>query len=62
MYRDRLTSHGVVLLRLGAAPLADRVARLEQAWASVEAHPIGKFIVITPTKVRIRDLAAEKPG
>jgi hypothetical protein len=42
--------------------LADRIARLEQAWASVEAQPIGKFIVITPSKVRIRDLATDEAG
>jgi hypothetical protein len=47
---------------LGELPLADRLARLEQAWASVEAHPTGKFIVITPSKIRIRDLVTEQAG
>ncbi len=62
IFRDRLTSHGVVLLRLGELPLIDRLSRLEQAWASVEAHPTGKFIVITSSKIRIRDLVKEKAG
>jgi predicted nuclease of predicted toxin-antitoxin system len=62
IFRDRLTSHGVVLLRLGDVPLKDRLARLEQAWASVEAHSVGKFIVITPSKIRIRDLVTEEAG
>jgi predicted nuclease of predicted toxin-antitoxin system len=56
IFRDRLTSHGVVLLRLGEMPLTDRLARLDQAWAIVEAHPAEKFIVITPSKIRVRDL------
>jgi predicted nuclease of predicted toxin-antitoxin system len=60
IFRDRLTSHGVVLLRLGDVPLKDRLTRLEQAWASVEAHPVGKFIVVTPSKIRIRDLVTEE--
>jgi predicted nuclease of predicted toxin-antitoxin system len=56
IFRDHLTSHGVILLRLGDMALADRLARLEAAWPTVEAHPAGKFLVITPTKVRVRDL------
>ncbi len=56
IFRDRLTSHGVILLRLGDMTLADRLARLEGVWPTVEAHPGGKFLVITPTKVRVRDL------
>lgn len=59
IFRDRLTSHGVVLLRLGDMSLRDRLSRLEQAWVTVEAHPIGKFIVITPSKIRVRDLVKE---
>jgi len=59
IFRDRLTSHGVVLLRLGDMTLEQRLSRLEQAWASVEANPVGKFIVITPSKVRVRDLVTE---
>ena len=56
IFRDGLTSHGVVLLRLGDLPLAERLARLDQVWETIEANPAGKFIVITPTKVRVRDL------
>ena len=60
IFRDRLTSHGVVLLRLADMPLMDRLARLQQAWSSVESHSIGKFIVITPNKVRLRNLVSEQ--
>ncbi len=62
VFRDRLTSHGVVLLRLREIGLSERVARLEQAWATVEAHPIGKFIVITRGKIRVRDLVPKNSG
>lgn len=55
VFRDRLTTHGVVLIRLDELPLADRLARLEQAWDVVEAHPTGKFLVISARKIRIRD-------
>ena len=58
IFRDRLTSHGVVLLRLNELPLMERLARLQQAWAIVEAHPTGKFVVISARKVRVRDLGA----
>jgi hypothetical protein len=54
-----MTSHGVVLLRLGDMALTDRLSRLEQTWGKIEAHPVGKFIVITPTKVRVRSLASD---
>ncbi len=58
IFRDRLTSHGVVLSRLNELPLIDRLARLEQAWSIVEAHPTGKFLVISARKVRVRNLGA----
>jgi hypothetical protein len=38
--------------------VVERLARLELAWPKVEANPSGKFIVITPTKIRVRDLMA----
>lgn len=60
IFRDRLTGHGVVLLRLNELPLPDRLVRLEQAWSIIEAHPTGKFLVITARKVRVRDLRPSK--
>ena len=59
VFRDRMTSHGVVLFRLDELPLAARLARVERAWASIEAHPSGRLIVITPSKVRIRKLISD---
>jgi predicted nuclease of predicted toxin-antitoxin system len=56
IFRDGLTSHGVILMRLGNLTLAERLVRLDEVWGTVEANPTGKFMVITPTKIRIRDL------
>lgn len=54
VFRDRLNSHGVVLLRLKDLGVDDRLARLGQCWSVVEANPAGCFIVITPQRVRVR--------
>jgi predicted nuclease of predicted toxin-antitoxin system len=60
IFRDGLTSHGVVLLRLGTLTLSERLTRLDSAWPTVEANPSGKFIVITQAKIRIRDLTVRR--
>jgi predicted nuclease of predicted toxin-antitoxin system len=54
VFRDRLNSHGVVLLRLKNLSVDERLHRLEQCWSVVEANSIGCFIVITPHRVRVR--------
>ena len=54
VFRDRLNSHGVLLLRLEELTVAERLQRCQAAWAVVEANPKGKFIVITKKKVRVR--------
>lgn len=56
VFRDKLNSHGVVLLRLGDLSMDERLTRLNQTWPTVEAHPSGSFIVITTRRVRIRPL------
>ena len=59
IFRDRLNSHGVVLLRLHELTITERLARLEQAWPVVAANPLGKFVVISPRKIRVRDLGTK---
>ncbi|HEX5442393.1 MAG TPA: DUF5615 family PIN-like protein [Pirellulales bacterium] len=54
VFRDRLNTHGVVLLRLKNLPVDQRLRRMEQTWSVVEANPAGCFIVITPQRVRVR--------
>jgi predicted nuclease of predicted toxin-antitoxin system len=56
IFRDRLNSHGVVLLRLEDLTIPERLVRCQAAWSVIEANPQGKFIVITPKKVRVRPL------
>ena len=56
IFRDRLNSHGVVLIRMHRLSLRERLARLAEVWSIVEANPKGKFIVITEGRVRVRNL------
>ncbi len=56
VYRERLISHGVILLRLEDWPLEERLARLHDVWARLEAHAIGHFVVITAERIRMRPL------
>ena len=56
IFRDRLNSHGIVLIRMQRLNLRERLARLATVWSSVEANPQGKFIVITEGRVRVRSL------
>lgn len=57
VFRDRLNSHGVVLLRLRDMSIDQRLRRLVQCWSVVEANPAGCFIVITRQRVRVRAIA-----
>jgi predicted nuclease of predicted toxin-antitoxin system len=56
IFRDRLNSHGIVLLRLFDMVLADRLTRLQETWSIVESNPSRRFIVITSKRVRVRKL------
>jgi hypothetical protein len=56
IFRDRLNSHGIVLIRMRRLSLRERLARLAAVWSIVEANPRVKFIVIPEGRVRIRSL------
>ncbi len=56
VFRDRLTTHGIVLLRLDHLPVPEILARLQSVWSVLEANPAGCFIVSTESKVRVRHL------
>lgn len=58
VFRDRLVTHGIVLMRLDDLTVAEILARLQDVWSVVEANPAGRFIVITESKVRVRPLPA----
>ena len=56
IFRDRLHSHGVVLLRLEDQTLLERLSRMQEVWSVIEANPTGCFIVATSRRVRVRPL------
>lgn len=56
VFRMRLSSHGIVLLRLDNLTVAEIVGRLQSVWSIVEANPVGRFIVVTENKVRVRSM------
>jgi predicted nuclease of predicted toxin-antitoxin system len=64
VFRDRLNSHGVVLLRVGKLTIPQRIQRLAETWSVVESNPNGRFIVISEKKVRVRTLRPDSsdPG
>jgi hypothetical protein len=62
IFRDRLNSHSVVLMWMHRLGLRERLARLAQAWSTVQANPTGKFIVITEGRVRVRNLKLDGNG
>lgn len=62
VFRERLTSHGVVLLRLEDLVVQERLARLHAVWAILEVHALGQFIVITEERVRVRPLTRYPTG
>ncbi len=56
VFRDRLATFGIVLLRLDDVAVPRWVTRLQEVWSVVEANPFGCFIVVTPHRVRVRPL------
>ena len=61
VFRDGLTTHAVILIRLDDLPVVEILARLKDVWSVVEANPSGRFIVITEKKVRVRSLPPPVP-
>lgn len=54
IFHRRLAPAGVILIRLYAPIIADRIARLDVAWRRVETQSSGSFIVVTQRKIRVR--------
>lgn len=57
VFRDRLTTFGIIVLRLDDIAVPTWVTRLQEVWSVVEANPSGCFIVITSHRVRVRPLS-----
>jgi hypothetical protein len=41
-------------MRLFKLSITDRLSRLQETWSVVEANPSGRFITISPKKIRVR--------
>jgi predicted nuclease of predicted toxin-antitoxin system len=54
IFRDRLTTFGIILLRLDDTAVPAWITRLQEVWSVVEANPSGCFIVVTSHRVRAR--------
>ncbi|MSU79950.1 MAG: hypothetical protein EXS16_17900 [Gemmataceae bacterium] len=46
VFRDNLTTFGIILLRLDDIAIPAWVTRLQEVWSVVEANPSGCFIVV----------------
>ncbi len=55
IFRDGISSRGVVLLRLEKLSMSERLKRLDKVWVTAESTH-GSFIVITERRVRVRPL------
>lgn len=49
---------GVILLRMGDLDAGDRVAKLMSVLSELGENVVGRFVVVGPSRVRIRPLAA----
>jgi len=56
IFRNRLTSEGVILLRFDAVLQAERLARFQFHWATVRERAPRHFLVVSDFKLRIRPL------
>src|SRR4051794_34086991 len=56
VYHQRLATQGVILLRLHGASVPDRIQRLTEVWATIESNLPGRFLVVTPKKLRVRPI------
>ncbi len=57
LFRRRLASHGILLIRLSSPRIEDRLKRLAAVWSFIESQMEGRFVVIGDSKVRIRRLS-----
>jgi len=54
VFRQKLPSAGVILLRLHHLPLPDRLRWLQSRWARILSYPQSSFVVVTEHKIRVR--------
>jgi predicted nuclease of predicted toxin-antitoxin system len=54
VFRRKLPSGGVVLLRLHRLPLPDRLRWLQSRWSRILSYPPASLVVVTERKIRAR--------
>jgi predicted nuclease of predicted toxin-antitoxin system len=68
IYRQQLSSHGIVLLRIDSWDLRidswdaeSRLKVVQETWGEIAGRVAGQFVVVADTKLRIRPLRRETP-
>ena len=56
VFHRRLTSQGILLIRLSSPRIEDRLRRLAEIWGAIAPHLEGRFVVLGDKKVRIRPI------
>ena len=54
VFRRKLPSAGIVLLRLHRLPLPERLRWLESRWTRILSYPPATFVVVTEHRIRVR--------
>lgn len=54
--RHQISAKGIILVRLTARSIVDRINRLQQAWPTIEANAEASLIVIADDRIRVRPL------
>ena len=57
VFHRHLNSHGILLLRIRAPSIAQRLSRLTTVWREIEDNVAGNMVVVTESKVRVRKIA-----
>ena len=60
VFRRKLPSTGVVLLRLHRLPLPDRLRWLQSRWTRILSYPPASFVVVTEYKIRVRSVRDDR--
>ncbi|MBZ0258898.1 DUF5615 family PIN-like protein [bacterium] len=56
-FRERVRTHGIVLLRIKAVNQYERLDIFQKSWSLISMDVSNNFIVVTNTKIRIRPLS-----
>lgn len=56
VFRRGLRPPGVALLRIRASSSTQFLAALAAQWPAIEAHVVGKFLVVSRGRIRVRPL------